>query len=773
MNWRVAVRSLGRSPGFTLVAVVTLVLGIGAISAIFSVVNSVLLRPLAGAETERLVLASEVWPRYDGGVARARTYREWQRLTDIFDEIGARQYCNLNLTGAGDPEQLVAPCVTASWFGVYRVNALFGRTFLPDEDQAGHDRVVVLDHAFWIRRFGGDRGVIGRSITLDQNPYTVVGVMPPDFHPDGQGNASIYMPWVLAQNEITSVAVTARLRRGVSAEKALAALTVIAKRLEKLDPDDAGLTAKIVPLIETVVGPYRDLLKLLTAAAALVLLIACVNVANLFLARGAAKRRETEIRGFLGANRWQLLAPSLAESAIVSTIGGGLGLLSAWAIARLLAVRLQNFPRADEIQVDTRVVLVAAAVTILTAFAPVFSRRKAQRGALVIAQVTLTFVLLICAGLLIRSFVAMRRVDLGYNPNGVMAGFVSQPEDLHDQRDAGIALRRRIRERIAALPGIDSVAMSSRLPPGGVVIGLPVIREGEDANAPRPKDGPTAEIVIASDEYFRAAGIPLRAGRTFSEHGDARVVIVSQSIASRFFSGSALGKRIQLPEFGYNIKSIGAVTTREIVGVAADIKETSVRETGPMIIYLPESQAAVRFTNLVVRVRAGDPMAAERAVRRAMFQEAPELAVNPMRRLDVLNSYLTDTPRRAMWLLGLFAAIALVLASVGVHGVISYAAAQRSREMGIRMALGARPSQLFVLVTRQALALAAAGAAIGVALAYAATRLLETLLFGVVRTDPATYFAGVLLLVFVATMASLTPALRAARTDSAVILRAE
>ncbi len=469
MTLRVAFRSLRRSPGFTLTAIVTLILGIGAVSAMFSVVNSVLLKPLSGVDTGRLVKLSERFPDGSSGYARVRTYLEWQKLSDIFDSMGGRQYGNANLTGLGEPQQLTAAVVTATWFQVHRAHALFGRSILPEENHPGRAQVVVFDYDFWLRRFGGDPSLIGRTLTLDQKPYTVVGVMPKDFLPLGKGATDLYLPWVFDQNEISGFEVMARLRAGVSIDQARAGLNVVEARLARATPEDyKGLTIEVQPLLETIVGSSRDLLRLLLAASALVLLVACVNTANLFLARGAAKTRDLQIRAFLGANRRQLLAPLLAESAIISLTGAGLGLLAAWAIARVLASRLTNFPRAEDIGVDARVALLTLGVSVLTVFATALFQKRTARGALVIAEVALTFVLLISSGLLIRSFAAMRQVDLGYNPSGVILGFVAQPEDPHDQRTAAIALWRRVRERIAALPDVAAVATTTATPTGGV-----------------------------------------------------------------------------------------------------------------------------------------------------------------------------------------------------------------------------------------------------------------------------------------------------------------
>ncbi len=772
MTFRVAFRSLRRSPAFTLVAVITLVLGIGAVSAIFSVVNAVLLKPLAGIQTERIVQLSETLPN---GVrmARTRTYEEWRKLDRIFDSVGARQYCDPNLTGLGEPQQLRAPCVTSSWFAIWRAAPLLGRTFAADEDQPGRANVTVLAHAFWIEKFGGDPQIVGRVLTLDQKPTIVIGVMPKDFAPVGK--ADLYLPWVIADNRSTSVEVMARLRPGVSIDQARAAMAVARATLVREIPFEykgIGGPDRVESLLEATVGNQRNLLRLLLAASALVMLIATVNVANLFMARGSARRREFIIREFLGANHPQLLAPALTESSIVAALGGGLGLVGASTLVRILAARMDDFPRAQEIGVDWRVAAMAFAVAVLTVMmcgvVPVWVK-KTRQNTLVIAEVALTVVLLISSGLLIRSFIAMRQVNLGYDPKGVILGFVAQPEDQSNERAGAVALWRNVRERIAAAPDVASVATASGTPAGGMNFGLPLIREGEGLEKAATSG---ANVVIASPEYFQTLGIPLIAGRIFDAH-DTEVVIVSRSIADRYFDGHAVGKRLRLPEFGFNATNFGSVTLREIVGVVADVKQNSLRESARMTLYLPESQNAVRFTHIIARARNGNPLGMEREIRRVLYEQAPKLAVAPMLTLDQANAYLTRTPMRAMWLLSVFAALALALASVGVHGVMAYTTSQRQREMGIRMAMGARPAQLFGLVTAQALRLASIGAAIGLAGAYEATRLVTSLLFGVEHTDAATYATAIALLIAIAALSSFAPALRAARVDPAITLRSE
>jgi predicted permease len=509
-------------------------------------------------------------------------------------------------------------------------------------------------------------------------------------------------------------------------------------------------------------------------------LIACVNAANLFLARAMTRHRETEIRAALGANRLQLMTPALCESAIVAVTGGALGLLAASGIVRVIATRLDNFPRAEEISVDGRVALVALAAVLFTMFAcavaPTVPLKRGRRGALVVAEVALTFALLICSGLLIRSFSAMRHVDLGYDPSRVILGFIAQPEDPHDQRDGAVALWRRVRERITALPGVAAAATSTGTPTGGLSATFPIIREGENVDRASTSDQPAASTVIVSEDYFRVAGIALRAGRAFNAHdslNSARVAMVSQAVADRYFAGAAVGQRIQLPVFDFNVTSVGKVELHEIVGVVSDVKQASIRETARLTLYLPESQNAVRYTHIVARATSGDPMRLERSLRHALFEEAPQLTIGPMLSLESGGAYLTREPLRALWLLTAFAVLAVLLATVGVHGVIAYAAARREREMGIRMALGARPAHLFRIVTGEALRLALAGAALGIALAYGVSRLLASLLFGVGRADPVTYFAAIALMLALAALASLAPALRAARTDPSITLRAE
>jgi putative ABC transport system permease protein len=780
LTLRIALRSLARTPGFTAVAILTLVLGIGALTAIFSAVNSVLLRPLAGFETERIVKLAEKFPGR-GGYVRARTYREWQKLTDIFEEIGARQYANPNLSGMGEPEQLTAALVTASWFRVHRMQPFIGRTFAPDEDRVGAGQVAVLDYGFWQRRFGGDRSLIGRTITLDNKPCLIVGVMPQDFLPLGKGWGDLYLPWIIDANEMTGFEVIARLRPGMTMERAHAAIDTVQSRLARGAPQDyQGVLIDLQTLRETIVGQSRELLRLLLAGAAFVLLIACVNVANLFLARGAARRRDTEIRTFLGASRWQVIAPALMESAIVATIGGGLGLLAASGITRVLASRLDNFPRAEEIGVDGSVALAALVASLLTVLAcgiaPAFAKWRLRRAVLVPVEVALTVVLLISSGLLIRSFAAMTRVDLGYQPAGVILGFIAQPEDPHDHRDGAVALWKRVRERIATLPDVASVATTTGTPTGGLSASFPIIREGEDVKEADRSDQPSASTVIASGEYFHVAGIRLLAGRTFDDRDSARtphVAIVSQAVADRYFSGNALGRRIQLPTFDFNVSTVGKVALHEIVGVVSDVRQTSIRETARMSLYLPESQNAVRYTHIFARAKSADPMRLERLLRHALYLEAPALTIGQMLTLERGGDYLMRDSQRAMWLLTVFAALALALAAVGVHGVIAFAAAERRREMGIRVALGARPAHLFRIVTGDAVRLALAGAAMGIALAYFVSRLLATLLFGVGRADPVTYITGITLMIVLAAIASFTPALRAARTDPSITLRAE
>jgi putative ABC transport system permease protein len=785
-----AVRGLRRSPAFLAAAVVTLALGIGANTTMFSVVNSVLLRPLPGYRTDRLV---QICDAGRGGCSflAPEIYLRLREQLRSFAPVAANQYCRMNLTGAGEPEQLIGPCATANWFELQRAQAMLGRTFLPDEDQHGRNRVVVLDHGYWQRRFGADPKIIGKTLTLDNEPWLIVGVMPPGFAPIGTTGASIYTPYVVADNP-HGLNVTGRLKPGVSLGAAQLELNVITSRLSRENPDWKALKLVGTPVLEQVTGSQRPLLLLLLGAVSFVLLIACVNVANLLLARSTARQHEIDIRIALGASRGHIVRFVLAEALMISCIASLAAVAIAYGGLRALKPLTTTLPRADELSVDVRVLLCALILGVIAALlfgvlpalrcsqparvagmrTRVTSTRVTSRsqGILIGGEVALAFVLLMGAGLLIRTLAAIRATDLGYNPHHVLTNFLALPPSPDGGRTAGADLYARIRERVSALPGVRAVATASRLPMFGVTISIDVHPEGQ----PERRHEHLAFLAVISDDYFRVMGIPQLGGRFFTpgdRDGSTRVIVVSESIVSRYFAGKAIGKRIIIPELKFNIDG-GEDVPAEIVGVVGNVCVNSVEDCQAEHIYLPEKQNAFRMEHLLVRTE-GDPAAFAKAVRHAVYLEAPSVPLDNPQTLEERTAYLTDGPKRAMWLLGVFAGLALLLAAVGIYGVSSYLATQRSREIGIRMALGAEFGDIAGLVYRGILWPSAVGLVIGIGAAVWLTRLLRSLLFGVTAGDPKTLALAGFAMLGISVLAATGPAVRAALSDPAKVLRRE
>ena len=779
-NLIVAIRALWRSPVFTVAAIVTLALGIGANTTMFSIVNAVLLRPLPGYQTDRLVQIMDTGESGHTYLA-PEVYLRLRETLHSFAPLAANQYCRMNLTGEAEPEQLTGPCTTANWFELQRAQAKLGRTFLPDEDQHGRNRVVVLDYGYWQRRFGADPGIIGRALSLDQEPWVVVGVMPPGFKPITDPGP-IYTPYVVADNP-HGLHVTGRLKPGVTLEAGQAELNVVSTQLARENPDWKSLKLRAAPLLEQMTGPQRPLLLLLLGAVSFVMLIACVNVANLLLARSTARQHEIEIRIALGATRSHIVRFVLAEALAISCAASIAALAVVYGGLRALRPLTGHLPRAEELSVDSRVLLCALVLGMVAVllFGVLPAIRSAQprcaagmrttvslQRLLVAGEVALAFVLLVGAGLLIRTFVAIRSHDLGYDPHNVLTNFLALPPSPDGSRTAGAALYGRIRERLAALPGVRGVATASTIPMFGVQMSMPVHPKGEPE---RPGDQ-VASMAVISDNYFRVIGIPLHAGRTFTpgdRDGSTPVVMVSESIARRYFGGKAIGRRILIPEFKFNIDG-GKDVAAEIVGVAGNVCVHSVEDCEAEHIYLPESQNALRMENLLVRTE-GAPRAAVRAVRHAVYLEAPTVPLDDPQTLEERTSYLTDGPKRAMWLLGVFAGLAMLLAAVGIYGVSTYLAAQRSREIGIRMALGADFGDIARLIYRGVLAPSVVGLGIGIGAAAGLTRLLKSLLFGVKPSDPRTLALAGIALLGISVLAATGPAIRAAWTDPARVLR--
>jgi putative ABC transport system permease protein len=567
----------------------------------------------------------------------------------------------------------------------------------------------------------------------------------------------------------------------VPLEAAQAELNVVAAQLSRENPDWKTLKLRAIPLLEQMTGQQRPLLLLLLGAVSFVMLIACVNVANLLVARSTARRHEIEIRLALGATRSRIVRFAMAEALNICGAASVAAVAVAYGGLRLkpLAARLR---RADELTVDARVLVCALVLGIVASLLfgvlPAIRSSQPRRAAgmratvssqrlLVAGEVALAFVLLVGAGLLIRTFAAIRSHDLGYDPHHVLTNFLALPPAPDGSRTAGVALYARIQERLATLPGVRGVATASTIPMFGVQMSMPVQPEG----APDRSGAPVASTAVISDDYFRVMGIPLQAGRWFTpgdRDGSTPVVMVSESIASRYFGGKAIGRRILIPEFKFNIDG-GKEIAAEIVGVAGNVCVNSVEDCQAEHIYLPESQNALRMENLLVRTE-GDPKAAIRAVRHAMYLEAPTIPLDDPQTLEERTQYLTDGAKPAMWLLGIFAGLAVLLAAVGIYGVSAYLAAQRSREIAIRMALGADFGDIAALIYRGVLMPSACGLGAGL-VAAGRTRLLKSLLFAVRPGDPGTLFLAGITLLGIAVVAASGPALRAGLSDPAKVLR--
>jgi predicted permease len=798
---RYGARMLRTQPGFTLIAALTLSLGIGANTAIFSVVNSVLLRPLPGFETDRLIIISQKTQESDQSDVWTETVKEWRRQANSFEQLEAGQF--LPYTVGGDPpESSQAAVVTSGYFALYRAQAAHGRLFLPGEDQPGRDRVVVLDHAYWQRRFGADPQVIGQTIRLNKEDYVVVGVAPADFHPLGRGWVQFYLPLALDKYSNFSVWVVARLKPGLSFEQARAEMAAISRRLAEVDPKNyKGVEANPVPILETWVAQIRLLLRLLFAAVAVVLLLACVNVANLLLARSATRQQEFAIRLALGATRFRLVRQMMVESLLLAFAGGGLGLLLAVsAVSALGRLKWLSIPRLDEVNIDTTVLgfnLLAALVTgILCSVGPVLAvmqrgvnrslessgrnstgSRTQERGRniLIVTQVAGAFVLVYAAGLLTQSFVRMQRVDLGYEPHNVLTFAITLPETTDKTGRQIVATYDRIIERIRRLPGVEHLGLTTSLPTGE---GSWAIWEINVEGRPVPPNREAKETLrIVNADYFRALRIPLLEGRLFDEHDtldNRNVVIITESVARRFFSGqNPIGQRLLLGWLDPNMREGDSrVIPCEIVGIVGDVKQASVADDGRMEMFVPYQQNGVRFTMMAVRA-AGNPMKLVNAIQREVAQEDKDLPLSDVKTMEERASRLTTQSQTSMMIFSVFAILALLLAAIGIYGAMSYAVARRTREIGIRMALGAQTGDVRMLVVKQGMKLTLLGVAIGWPAAAGLTRSIKNLLFGIEAADPATFAGVAFLLGSVAVLACLVPARRATKVDPMVALRSE
>jgi putative ABC transport system permease protein len=797
---RTGVRALVHSPVFTVVTVLSLALGIGANTAIFSVVNGLLLRPLPYPESEQIV---DVWhtppqqsfPGLDKFSVSPANYLDWKAQNSTFEQMAIYFDTGLSLSTSNDPLPLIGAAVSSDFFSVLRVNAMQGRTFTPDEERPGRDQVVVIGHGLWQRAFGANPNIIGQTLTLNSRSFTVVGIMPAGFEFPREAELWVPLAWADNERQIRSshdYLVIARLKQNVSLQQAQSEMSTISSRLEQQYPEEnTGWGAVVIPLRNDLVGDIRRALLVLFCAVGFVLLIACANVANLMLARGANRQKEIAVRIALGAGRARLVRQLLTESVLLAVTGGLLGLLLAvWGSTML--VRLGGLPNASDIGIDTWVLgftlLVSFAAGIIIGIVPAlqFTRtsvsetlkqgsgrtggttlKQNTRKVLVISEVALSLVLLIGAGLMIRSFWKLQNVDPGFDTRNALTmslvlTFIRYPEP--QQR---LAFVDRAIEKIRTVPGVVSVGTITKIPLAGGGSTQPFSVEGRPTAA--IAEQPMAQTRYISPDYFGAIGIPLRQGRFFSDHdrdNSMPVVIISEAMARRFWPGeNPIGRRLT-PSF--HVEQ-GA---REIVGVVGDVKTSGLDVDASAMMYLPYKQAPLPFMSFVVRT-ASNPESLVQPVSRAIYSIDKEQALTNVQTMEQVLKESLSGRRFNMTLLLTFAGVALVLAAVGVYGVMNYTVTLRKRELGIRMALGAETTDVLRLVLRQGLTLTLIGVGAGLISAYALTRLMASLLYGVTATDYLTFGSVSAVLIAVGLAASYVPARRATKVDPTVALRAE
>jgi putative ABC transport system permease protein len=798
-------RMLAKSPGFTLVAVFTLAIGIGANTAIFTVVNAAVFHSLPYRAPERLVHLWETRPanEFTQMEASRPNLLEWQASNHVFSELAGYTGVNFSLTGRGTPQRIYGARVTSNFFDVLGVQPILGRAFRADEDRSGGARIALLSYETWAGQFGSDPRILGQSLTLNGEAYTITGILPREFQFAKRGRAQIWVPLNPSPDEVGRrtfhwVNVIGRLREGVTIAQAQDEMTRLAQRLAAEYPDaNAGGGIRVVPLHEEIVGPVQPVLFALLGAVGLVLLIACVNVANLLLARAEARQKEIAVRLALGATRWRLLRQVLTESSILSLSGGALGLMWAQWGVNLIFSRLPESVRASMpylrgLSPNLGVLEFTLAISLLTGIVfglvPALQASRldlhdtlkegtrtaggrAQHGlrnALVVSEIALSLVLLTGAGLLMKSLVRLLQINPGFETQNLLAIDISAPAGRYSDQKRNEVFLRQLLDRIKSLPGVQGAGLIDVTPlRGGGTTGFTV--EGRPALP--PGQAPEANTRDASPSYFQVMGIPLIRGRFFTEQdksGAPLVLIINKTLADKLFPGEdAVGHRFF---FGFNSHPMVA----EIVGVVGDEKLGALDQPMTPVLYSSTFQSNDTDLTLVVRANA-DPSNLTAAVRAEVASLDPNVLVNSA---ITLRTIIADSPsvfirRFPALLIGVFAVLAMLLSAVGIYGVLSYLVTQRTREIGIRMALGAQRGNILRALLQEGLRLAAFGIAIGLVVAVGATRLLAGVLFGVLPTDPSVLL-GVTGLIAVMTLAACSiPARRATRVDPMVALRYE
>ncbi len=793
-----SLRRLRKGPGFAVVAVATLALGIGANAAIFSAVNAILLRPLPYAEPDRLVVVNHVW-KGQPAVVSPQNFLDFEQETKSFDALAVYDTDSATLTGRGEPVQLATGETSAAFFDVLRVTPAVGRAFRPGENEPGQNRVVVLSQGLWRERFGSDPSVVGQDVVLDGMPHTIVGVAPAGF--DFPRGRALWRPLEYDKRFRTQsrgawyLSAIGRLRASASAESARAEADTIGARLAAAYPDaNEGVGLTVRPLHEAMVGKVRTPLFVLLGAVGLVLLIACANVANLLLSRAATREGELAVRAAMGAGRGRLVRQLLTEASVLGVLGAAAGLVvAAWAGDLILALQPRDVPRLDEIGLDRVVVAFTVACALVTTVffgtlpALLATRRSSAvalreggrgllsgrggrlRRGLAVAEMALAVTLLAGAGLLLRSFAQLSQVDPGFQPDSVLVFHLGLPDGRYAEGPSRTVFYRRALETLSALPGVQSAAATMAVPLRGFDFSFSFAVDGRPEVPPAQQ--PSLETRVVTASYFRTLGIPVVKGRGFAETDDASsppVAIISREAARRHFAGQdPIGQRIRLG-WGPPGHSVGG----SVVGVVGDVKEAGLDEQHPAEIYLPYAQKPVGGMDVVLRTTV-PPLSLAAVVRGAVHDLDPDLPVARIETLSRIVAASIAQPRFYTLLLTAFAGTALFLAALGLFGVISVGVSQRTREIGVRIALGARSADVLGLVLREAATLAVLGIAVGLVAALALSRTLSTLLFNLSPTDPLAFAAAPLVLLLTAVVAALLPARRAARVDPIEALRSE
>ena len=794
---RYAARSLVRQPTFTAVALLTLVLGIGANTAIFSVIKAVLLNPLPYRNPDRLVVVTEQNPDGNPDLVAPLTFADWQAQSRALPALAAFKQLRYAFAGSEAPLNVPSVRATPNLFALVGAGALLGRTFVEEEGRPGSDRVAVLSRAFWQRHFGGSQSVIGRTVQLDAQPYTVVGVMPQEFDFPPGGRVDVWTPLSFDPNDAhgrsrkaRSLSVVGRLADGVSLQQAQREMSLIAARLGATYPDsNAGWGARLVAAQQQLVTTVRPALLLITGAVGFLLLIVCANVANLILARLSSRRTELAVRAALGAGRWQLVRQVLVESLVLASTGGALGLSVAWAGVRFVrSLPEGSLPRMQDVRLDAGVVLFACAASVVVAIVSgllpaLHASRNGLRdttnaftgtttgsgvrllGALVVVEVAVALVLLVGAGLMTRSFAELMRVSPGFEPRNLLAVQIYLPQAKYKTAVDRTRFYKEAVHRIAALPGIQSTAGVSALPmyPVGIDFALPFTIEGKAP--PANGEEPRADIRIATPGYFETMKIALRAGRTINERdlpGLPGAMVINETMARRYFAGeNPIGKIVR-----------NAHGRAEVVGVVGDVKHYGLDSEPRAELFMPAWQQPLNGMALVVRT-ASDPQGFVDSIRREILAIDAEQPIYDASAMVDVVSRSVFLPRISMLLLGAFALSALLLAVVGIYGVVSYTVAQRTRELGLRMALGADAGATVRLVMSRSMWLIGAGTLCGLVASAVVARVIASLLYATGPFDPVVFISVSTLLAAAGVVATIIPAHRATRVDPIVALRVE